>query len=50
VELAPAVIREFKELEGATDVGDGLALGDQLIAGLELEDDLPRDVTDSFHA
>ena len=34
---------------GAADVGDGLALGDQLLGRFELADDLLRRVPDAFH-
>ncbi|MFZ4566127.1 MAG: hypothetical protein ACOYMY_06660 [Prochlorococcaceae cyanobacterium] len=38
--LPPAVVGGLRHLDDATDVGDGLALGDQLLGGLELADDL----------
>ena len=37
------------DLNGAADVGDGLALGDQLLSGFELADDLLGSVVDGFH-
>ena len=36
-------------LNGAADIGDGLALGDQLLSGFELADDLLGCVKDAFH-
>ena len=47
--LLPAVVGRLGDLKGAADVGDGLALGDQLLSGLELADDLLSCVADSFH-
>ena len=47
--LFPAVVGRLGDLNGAADVGDGLALGDQLISGLELADDLLGYVADAFH-
>ena len=37
------------DLNGAADVGDGLAMGDQLLSGLGLADDLLGCVDDAFH-
>ena len=36
-------------LDGAADVGDSLALSDQLLSGFELADDLLGGVAESFH-
>ena len=47
--LFPAVVGRLGDLNGAADVGDGLALGDQLLSGLELADDLLGCVADAFH-
>ena len=47
--LLPAVVVRLGHLNGAADVGDGLALGDQLLSGLELADDLLGCVADAFH-
>ena len=35
---------------GAADIGDGLALGDQLLGGFELADDLVSFVVYTFHS
>ena len=37
------------DLDGAADVVNGLALGDQLLSGFELTNDLIRCMADSFH-
>jgi hypothetical protein len=50
LELAPAVVRGLGRFQGSTEVGDGLALGDQLLSGLELPNDLLGCVEGSFHA
>ena len=47
--LPPAVVGRLRHLDHAADVGDGLALGDQLLGGLELADDLLRCVPGAFH-
>ena len=47
--LLPAVVSRLGDLNGAADVGDGLALGSQLLSGLKLADDLLGCVADSFH-
>ena len=47
--LPPAVVGRLRHLDDAADVGDGLALGDQLLGGLELADDLLRCVPGAFH-
>ena len=47
--LLPAVVGRLGHLNGAADVSDGLALGDQLLSGLELADDLLGCVADAFH-
>ncbi len=39
----------LRDLQGFTDVDDGLAMGDQLLSGLALADDLLRCVAGSFH-
>jgi len=46
--LAPVVGR-LSDLDGATDIGNGHALSDQLLSGLELADDLLGCVGYSFH-
>ena len=46
--LAPAVIGGLRHLDDAADVGDGLALGDQLLGGFELADDLLRRVPEGL--
>jgi hypothetical protein len=38
-----------RHLQGSADVGDGLALGDQLLSGLTLADDLLGGLSGSFH-
>ena len=47
--LPPAVVGRLRHLDDAADVGDGLALGDQLLGGLELADDLLSCVPGAFH-
>ena len=47
--LLPAVIGRLGDLDGAANVSDGFALGDQLLSGFELADDLLGCVADSFH-
>ena len=47
--LPPTVIRRLRHLDDAADLDDGLALGDQLLSGLELADDLLGCVADAFH-
>ncbi len=37
------------DLQGSTDVDDGLALGDQLVSRFEFADDLLSCVAGSFH-
>ena len=49
VELSPAVISGLRHLQCPADVGDALALGDQLLSGFELADDLLGCVAGSFH-
>ena len=39
----------LRHIDDAADVGNGLALGDQLLGGLELADDLLRCVPSPFH-
>lgn len=39
----------LRRLKGPADVRDGLALGELLLNGLELADDLLSGVVDSFH-
>jgi len=46
--LPPAVVGRLRHLDDAADVDDGLALGDQLLGGLELADDLIRRVPGAF--
>jgi len=43
------VIRRLRHLDHKTDIGDGLALGDQLLSSLELADDLLRGLPGAFH-
>jgi len=43
------VIGRLGDLDGTANVGDGLALGDQLLGGFELADDLLGCVADSLH-
>jgi hypothetical protein len=43
------VVLGLTDLEGATDVGDGLALGNELLSDFELADDLLGCVAGSFH-
>ena len=47
--LLPAVVGRMGHLNGAADIGDGLGLGDQLLSGFELADDLLGCVEDAFH-
>jgi hypothetical protein len=43
------VIGRLRDLNGTANIGNGLALSDQLLSGLELADDLLGCVADSFH-
>ena len=43
------MVGRLGELNGAAEVGNGLALGDQLLSGFDLADDLLSSVADSFH-
>ena len=43
------MIRRLRHLDDAADLDDGLALGDQLLSGLELADDLLGCVANAFH-
>jgi len=43
------VVGRLRHLDDAADVDDGLTLGDQLLGGLELADDLLRRVPGAFH-
>jgi len=43
------VVGRLRHLDDAADVDDGLALGDQLLGGLELADDLLRRVPGAFY-
>lgn len=47
--LPPAVISRLRHLDDAADLDDGLALGDQLLGGFQLADDLLRCVPGAFH-
>ena len=47
--LPPAVVGMLRHCDGAADIDDGLALGDQLLDGLELADDLLSRVPGAFH-
>jgi hypothetical protein len=49
IELAPAVVGGLSDLQDAVDIGNGLALGDQLNSRFELADDLLGRVAGSFH-
>ena len=43
------MVRRLRHLDHEADVGDGLALGDQLFGCLELADDLLRRVPGALH-
>ncbi len=43
------MVSRLRHLEDAADVADGLALGNQLLGGLELADDLLGCVPGAFH-
>jgi len=43
------VVGRLGHLNGTADIGDGLALGDQLLSGFELADDLLGCVADAFY-
>jgi len=43
------VVGRLRHLDDAADLDDGLALGDQLLGGLELADDLLRCVPGPYH-
>ena len=47
--LPPAVVGRLRDLDEAAYFGHGLALGDQLLGGFELADDLLRCVPGAFH-
>jgi hypothetical protein len=49
VELPPAVVRGSRHLQGPADVGDALALVEELLSGAQLADDLLGGVTLAFH-
>ena len=49
IELPSAVVGGLKTLQGSANVGDGLALGNQLLRGLELADDLLGCLSGSLH-
>jgi hypothetical protein len=48
--LSPALVGRLGHLKGPADLGNGLALGDQLLGGRELAKDLLRSVADTFRA
>ncbi len=48
--LSRDVIRRLRQLDETADLDDGLALGDHLLGGLEVADDLLRRVHGAFHA
>jgi hypothetical protein len=48
--LSPAVVGGLRHLDHTAVIGDGFALGDQLLGGLERSDDLLRRVPRPFHA
>ncbi len=50
IELLPAVVRRCPYLQGSADVGDGLALVEELLSGAQLADELFRGVALAFHA
>jgi len=43
------VVSRLRHFDDTADLNDGLALGDQLLGGLELADDLLRIVPGAFH-
>jgi len=47
--LLPVVIGRLGDPNGSEDIGNGLALSDQLLSDYELADDLLSCVADSFH-
>jgi len=47
--LPPAVVGRLRHFDDAADLDDSLALGDQLLGGLELADNLLRRVPGPFH-
>jgi len=47
--LPPTVVGRLRHLDHSADVGDGLALGDELLGRFELADDLLGCVAGSFH-
>jgi len=47
--LPPAVIHRLRHLDDTADVGDGLALDDQVLGSFQLADDLLRRVPGAFH-
>jgi len=49
VELPPAVVGRLSDFKDATNVSNGLALGQQLLSGFELADDLLGGMAGSFH-
>ena len=48
--LTPARVSLQSHLNDSAEVGNSLALGDQLLSGFELADDPLRRVSDSFHS
>ena len=46
--LPPAVIGRLRRIDDAADVGDAIALSDQLLSGCELAKDLLRSFACSF--
>ncbi len=49
VELLPAVISRGRHLQGTADIGNALALIEQLLSGAQLANDLLGSVTLAFH-
>jgi len=47
--LPPAVVGRLRHFDDTADLDDGLALGDQLLGGFELADDLLPRMPDGFH-
>jgi len=45
----PAVVGRLRHFDDTAELDDGLALGDQLLGGFELADDLLRRAPGAFH-
>ena len=48
--LSPAVVGRLGHLDHTTDLDDGLALGDKMLGGLELANDLLGRVPEALHS